>query len=217
MRRRFGFVLEVSLFVISLMISAAASARQSMAPNDDRACSSLDWNKILEENDHLSPSDWRGHLLRAISYANTGEILKANEEFALLSSGDYEKNAALVARENSARLAANPDDILALNCMAFSYYALGQDEKAIEQFERLVRIDSKNVWMRHYLAYLYTRVGRLDEGISVLREALEIDPKNEYTHLLLGLAYQKKGWTIAALLELLKAPNARREAQKFLK
>ncbi|NPV79297.1 MAG: tetratricopeptide repeat protein [Firmicutes bacterium] len=217
MRRGSGFVLKVSLFVISLIMAAIASAGQSVAPDDDRAGSSLDWNKILEENDSPSPDDWRGHLLKAISYANTGKMLKANDEFALLSAGDYEKNAALVVRENSAKLAANPDDILALNCMAFSYYALGQDEKAIEQFERLVRIDSKNVWIRHYLAYLYTRVGRLDEGISVLREALEIDPKNEYTHLLLGLAYQKKGWTIAALLEFLKAPNARREALKLLR
>ncbi|HHY48023.1 MAG TPA: tetratricopeptide repeat protein [Firmicutes bacterium] len=176
----------------------------------------VDWHRLIRENGSAPPDDWQSHLLVAAAYANTGQWSKANDEFRILSTGDYQTRAASVIRENTERLKECPDDMLALNSLAFAYYAIGEDQKSATCFERLMSLDPYNVWLTHYLAYLYTRLGRLDDAISLLRNSLKIDPSNEYTHLLLGLAYQQKGWTLAAFVELLKAPNARREALKYI-
>lgn len=173
------------------------------------------WERIIEENKGAPPSDLDAHLLLAVAYANTGKPGPASMEFDLISKSDYTAFRDRVVAENEAKLKVNPGDILALNLLAFAYYSFGQYEASLGCFKRLRELDPRNVWICHYLALVYGQLNRDDEAFSVLCEALRLDSRNEYTHLLLGLAYQKRGQELQALWEFIQAPNALREVLTY--
>ncbi|NPV53249.1 MAG: tetratricopeptide repeat protein [Firmicutes bacterium] len=199
--------------VTGLVIALLTLISTAMATSPGSAClaSAVNWQSIIDANRCASDTDLRAHLNLAIAYANTGRIVDANNEFKLLARADYETFCRQITLEGEDSLRRNPRDIFALNYLAFTYYAFDRYAEALSCFQSLADVDSRNVWVKHYLAVAYARVGRLDDAISTLQKALDLDPRNEYTHLLLALAYKEKGWYIAAAVEFLKAPNARRE------
>ncbi|HHV62708.1 MAG TPA: tetratricopeptide repeat protein [Firmicutes bacterium] len=215
--RRIGHLLEVLLEVLAVGILVVFVTAGVPGPGSiclaglPGAVSAVDWQDIIDANKCASDTDLRAHLNLAIAYANTGRIVEANDEFRLLARADYETFGRRVILDGEDSLRRDPKNIMALNHLAFTYYAFGRYAEALSCFRNLADLDSKNVWVKHYLAVAYARTGRLDDAISTLQKALDLDPRNEYTHLLLALAYKEKGWYIAAAIEFLKAPNARKE------
>lgn len=174
-----------------------------------------DWGAVIEENQSSASLDMKSYLYLAIAYANTGKLAKAKEAFQSIAKAGYVEFGREVIEENEAKLKRNPGDIVALNCLAFTYYAFERYEAALSEFLKIVALDRGNVWVRQYLALVYGKLGLLDKGIEVLKKAIEIDPRNEYSHLLLGLAYQERKWYLLAMIEFAKAPNAIREVSRL--
>ncbi|MGE5588462.1 MAG: tetratricopeptide repeat protein [Clostridia bacterium] len=189
-------------------LTAAGSGGARASP---RVESRVDWSAIVEANVNRPPDDLEGRLYLAIAYANQGMIKEAAREFRTIESAGYEEFGREVIARAEQALDRDPDDIVSLNLVGFAYYAFSDFERSAECLEKLVALDPRNIWTRHYFAVSLSKIGEIDRAIEVLRAALSLDPSNEYTHLLLGLAYKEKGWYILSVLELARAGRAVRE------
>lgn len=170
------------------------------------AASVVNWNSVVSKN--RSPKTLEQRLLLGVAYANLGKIEESAAQFDILGNTNYNVFAREVIRSTENKLKKNNNDIVALNCLAFAYYARGDYRKARDNFRRLVNLDSRNVWSHNYMAIVYGKLGQIDSGIRQLKKSLEIEPKNEYTHLLMGMAYTEKGQYGNAAKHYVKAPRA---------
>ena len=170
------------------------------------AASKVNWNSVVSQN--KSPKNLEERLLLGVAYANLGKIEESASQFEILGKANYDQFAREVIRSAEGKLAKNSSDLVALNCLAFAYYARDDFRRARDNFQKLVNLDSGNVWSHNYLAIVYGKLGQVDSGIAQLKKSLEIEPKNEYTHLLMGLAYTEKGQYGNAAKHYIKAPRA---------
>ena len=136
------------------------------------------------------------------------QIEESAAQFEIIGKTNYDAFAREIIKKMESRLAKNSSDIVALNCLAFAYYARNDFRNARNNFQKLVQLDSKNIWSHNYLAIVYGKLGQIDAGIAQLKKSLAIDPKNEYTNLLMGLAYTEKGQYGTAAKYFIKAPRA---------
>lgn len=152
----------------------------------------------------------------AVCYANTGRLHEATKLFGevdrLESSAEARKKRVASYQE---ALEGDPQNMVALNRLAFAYYAIGNYEASVQYFEILLTLDPRNEWTRNYLAYALYQCGRLDEAIGVLQDNLLINPRNSYTHALLGMAYYEKKWYFRALEEMGKGRTAIQDLLTF--
>ncbi|HQD39342.1 MAG: tetratricopeptide repeat protein [Firmicutes bacterium] len=170
------------------------------------AASKVNWNTIVSQN--RSPRNLEQRLLLGVAYANLGKIEESAAQFEIIGKTNYDAFAREIIKKMESRLAKNSSDIVALNCLAFAYYARNDFRNARNNFQKLVQLDSKNIWSHNYLAIVYGKLGQIDAGIAQLKKSLAIDPKNEYTNLLMGLAYTEKGQYGTAAKYFIKAPRA---------
>jgi tetratricopeptide (TPR) repeat protein len=195
------------------MIACPGGAAEGVgaASSSSRGESVVDWNAIVEANVKRPPDDLEARLYRAVAYANQGMIKEAAREFRAIETAGYETFGKEVIAKAEQALERDPEDVVNLNLVGFAYYAFSDFERSAACLEKIVRLDPRNVWTRHYFAVSLSKTGELDRAIEVLRAALSLDPANEYTHLLLGLAYKEKGWYLLSVLELAQAGRAVRE------
>ncbi len=203
------------LVAAAAIVAGAALGRGAGLSAAAAGGSRVDWKAIIDADAGAAPQDLDAHLRLAVAYANLGMIREAALEFRVIGSARYDEFGREVIAERERVVAGAPDDILSLNMLAFAYYAFEDYEKSVGCFERLVRLDPQNVWIRHYYALSLSKVNRLDQAIEVLKAALEQDPSNDYSHLLLALAYKEKGWYVLSVLELARAGGAVRELAKL--
>lgn len=170
------------------------------------AASKVNWNTIVSQN--RSPRNLEQRLLLGVAYANLGKIEESAAQFEIIGKTNYDAFAREIIKKMESRLAKNSSDIVALNCLAFAYYARNDFRNARNNFQKLVQLDSKNIWSHNYLAIVYGKLGQIDAGIAQLKKSLAIDPKNEYTNFLMGLAYTEKGQYGTAAKYFIKAPRA---------
>jgi len=188
----------VRKFLIMLLVLAVGTTAL--------AASKVNWNTIVSQN--RSPRNLEQRLLLGVAYANLGKIEESAAQFEIIGKTNYDAFAREIIKKMESRLAKNSSDIVALNCLAFAYYARNDFRNARNNFQKLVQLDSKNIWSHNYLAIVYGKLGQIDAGIAQLKKSLAIDPKNEYTNLLMGLAYTEKGQYGTAAKYFIKAPRA---------
>ena len=105
----------------------------------------------------------------------------------------YSSNNEQELIENENRLNKNPNDTVALQNLASIYHALKENEKAIEIYEKLVKLKPNNHEFKAFLGYLYYENEQLDKAEENLNEALEIDTMEPFVLFLLGNVYARKG------------------------
>lgn len=105
----------------------------------------------------------------------------------------YSSNNEQELIENKKRLNKNPNDTVALQNLASIYHALKENEKAIEIYEKLVKLKPNNHEFRAFLGYLYYENEQLDKSEENLNEALEISTMEPFVLFLLGNVYARKG------------------------
>ena len=86
----------------------------------------------------------------------------------------YNGNNERFLKEIQQKVAENPEDIDALETLASTYHALKENEKAIEIYEKLVRLKPKDHEIRAFLGYLYYENEDLDKAEENLNKSLEI-------------------------------------------
>lgn len=169
----------------------------------------IDWQDVIEQT--AENIDVTSRLLRGIAYANLGELPKSLQEFEIAGQEGYIDDVALFVLDKLRELRKTPNDLLLLNCAAFGSYAFGDLAASAEYFERIVKLDSQNIWARNFAAIVYGYLDEFDHALNHLREAVTIDPKNQYSHLLLSAVYKEKSQYLQAFYHYLQAPDAVKE------
>ena len=81
----------------------------------------------------------------------------------------------------------------ALQTLASTYHALKENEKAIEIYEKLVRLKPQDHEIRAFLGYLYYENEELDKAEENLNKSLEISQLEPFVLFLLGNIYSRRG------------------------
>lgn len=203
-------VVGVLLAVVGTRGAVAAPASVSAPVPEPR----LNWAGVLEAA--AQRQDPEGRLLRAAAYINLGRIVDAFREVDQLARLEYRSLAQVLIGKYEAAYRANPRDLVALNCLAFGYYAVDELDEAIHTLRALATADPDNPWPRNLMAMAYFSAGKLDEAKGAATEALDIAPGNEYAHLILSAVYYSRHDYLRFLSHYLQAPHAARELQGFL-
>jgi Flp pilus assembly protein TadD len=88
--------------------------------------------------------------------------------------------------EAERKLAADPNDVEALDARALARMRRGRYAEAHEDLKRAVALKPRSAELRASLGYVLWRVGRTSEAIAAEREALKLDEKNFTANYQLG-------------------------------
>jgi putative PEP-CTERM system TPR-repeat lipoprotein len=157
-------------------------------------------------------------LLKRWSRANPGDdAARAMLAEAALRSGERQR----AIDEYRAVLRAHPQDVVALNNLAWLYHQAG-DARAVDLARQAARLAPQSAGVLDTLGWILVKDGKTDEGLSYLTKAASgpnPDPEIRY-HLAAALAQGKRPAEARKLLEeLLNGPAkfpSRAEAQGLL-
>jgi tetratricopeptide (TPR) repeat protein len=90
-------------------------------------------------------------------------------------------------------LQQEPDDPAALVMMADVSFDQRAFTKALDFYERYLKVDSNDLGARSRYASTLTFLGRYDDSIRELRKVLQVDPKNFPAMAYLTITYAQKG------------------------
>lgn len=111
----------------------------------------------------------------------------------------YDENKEQSLLENQSRLEKNPEDTEALQNLASIYHALKENNKAIEIYEKLVKLKPDSHEIRAFLGYLYYENEQLEKAEENLNKALELSQIEPFVYFLLGNIFSRKGKISAAV------------------
>ncbi|MBN2029359.1 tetratricopeptide repeat protein [bacterium] len=75
------------------------------------------------------------------------------------------------------------------NNLGVAYYNQGQYEKAIEEFNKIILIDSNHVQAHFNLGLVYFQLGRFDEAVQNFQKTISLDSTFYFAHTNLGFLY----------------------------
>jgi tetratricopeptide (TPR) repeat protein len=101
--------------------------------------------------------------------------------------------------------AVTPFDAVSLNISADKLYQYGDMDGAIEEFEKALAVDPKNVNVHNSLGVCHGVRGNLDLAIDAFETAIALDPEDVMATYNLGLAHLKQGNRDKALELFLEA------------
>jgi len=101
--------------------------------------------------------------------------------------------------------AVTPFDAVSLNISADKLYQYGDMDGAIEEFEKALAVDPKNVNVHNSLGVCHGVRGDLDLAIDAFKTAIALDPEDVMATYNLGLAHLKQGNRDKALELFLEA------------
>jgi len=93
------------------------------------------------------------------------------------------------------------------NNLGLAYKEKGMFDKAIEEYEKVLDIDSGYVDAHNNLGIVYMKRGKLNDAERKFRKILEIDPEYYKAYHNLGIIYAQKGWFDKAI------PNFKKSLQ----
>ena len=109
-----------------------------------------------------------------------------------------------------------PDNVLALNNIAWSYYKTGQLEDAAINAKNAYELAPKSAQVIDTYGYILVRQGDIDKGVELLEQAVKLAPKPGDIQFHLAEGYYKKGEVIKSkdiLVSLLKSNAHFREKE----
>ena len=76
---------------------------------------------------------------------------------------------------------------------ALDFYAEGQHEQAVAEYQKSIAADPTFADALHGLARTYQDMNQLDDAIEVSKKIAELEPDDVLAHTSLSILYQKKG------------------------
>lgn len=136
-------------------------------------------------------------------------------------------------------LKQNPDNVLAIYEMAFSYFIkkdynkaleiglkgaqyksdslidyyiligntydlIGQTEKAIEVYEKGIKLDPQKVGLHYNLAVTFFKQNKIDKAKKSLKTVIIVEPNHSSSHFALSQVYKQSGYKIPSLLSAMR-------------
>ena len=89
--------------------------------------------------------------------------------------------------------------------MARIYETHGRLDKAVEEFEKLRKLEPKSLEILLYTARLYSLMKMTQNSVALLNEAVQMEPENDQLQHSLSLAYMAQGENEKAIITMRKA------------
>ena len=105
----------------------------------------------------------------------------------------YNENNEQLLKENLSKIKDNPDDTEVLQALASIYHALKENDKAIEIYEKLVKLEPEKSENWAFLGYLYYENEDLEKAEENFNRALDDNMDEPFVLFLLGNIYSRKG------------------------
>ena len=164
-------------------------------------------------NAYSTAADW--YLPAKEGYANAkSAALKALELDNSLADGHamlgsiafwYEWDWATCERELKRAIELDPINAGAYVTYAFYFAATGKYDQAIKQGELAQSLAPLDLQINLNLAVFYNAAGQYDRTFEQARKTIELDQNYWFSHVLLGLAYERKGMFPEAIAAIEKA------------
>ena len=94
---------------------------------------------------------------------------------------------------NTCQLSKKPNNWKAHFRLAFAYYFKKDKQKAIDSFEKVIKIKPNHVWSMGLIALILGEQKKYDDCIKWCKRALRINDDATAVHFLLGKAYYETG------------------------
>ena len=86
---------------------------------------------------------------------------------------------------------AQPNNTQNLVNLGYTYFLLGQNDKAVAEYNQVLAIDKKNFDAYYNLGLVYSDSNRLDDALEMFQKSVEISPRDYKGHLQKGIIYRK--------------------------
>ena len=118
-------------------------------------------------------------------------------------AGTRESKLALDAFQKS--IDADPKQVVPYKLLAFLYYGIGDQDKAISTWQGLQKIALEDPDLLDNLAQIYVNQKRYSDALPLLQSAVKVNPTNAYAQLRLGIAQLQSQRTNEGIETLHKA------------
>lgn len=166
------------LFLVILSIYAFTVIKRNNIWKDDYVL----WHSTVRKQQ----SNSQAHNKLGIVYAETGRLIKAEDEF----------NTALRLKSDDSVYHYNLGNV---------YFKQGRYYEAIKEYQSALNRKKISADAHYKLGSVYRKLGRLDEAIQEFNEALKQNPYNHVVYNDLGTVYANQGWFDKAVEEFLVA------------
>lgn len=192
-----------------------AKARQDIARSMSLLRSVTEYEQmfIRLQNERLNYSN-----SKAAALADSMLRLYPNDrELHLIRGNLYELNKNVDDAIRSYRRAVRIDTSYALAVMSlgYAYSSIGEQEKAVEQMERYIRMVPDAADPRASFADILVRVGRYDEALGQYKKSLELKPDYWYSANQIGGIYAQEGRLKEAAAQFHKGMESLPESQEL--
>jgi serine/threonine-protein kinase len=117
----------------------------------------------------------------------------------------YEWDWSTGERELKLAIELDPANAEAHHQYGFYLEMMGRTDQAVSEMEKAQRLAPLDINLNSDLAAAYVYAGEFDRAIDRARSTIEIDPNYWLSHVILGIAYERKGQFTDAVTELEKA------------
>ena len=141
-----------------------------------------DWESNLtlyEAGVIISPNSARAHIAMADVYNRQLKEAKTKSEADIL--------LAKLINEYETSIKIYPENPHVYYSYGYMYYTINQKDKALEQFEKGIIIDSLHVDMLNYIGIIYTQKNDFEKGEIYFLKVLSVEP--DYVHALNNLSF----------------------------
>jgi serine/threonine protein kinase/tetratricopeptide (TPR) repeat protein len=162
---------------------------------------------------YLTSSDWylpptdampkmKAAALKALELDNT---LADAHTYLGANANWYEWDWSTGERELELAIELDPANAEAHHQYGFYFAMMGRTDQAVSEMEKAQRLAPLDINLNSDLAAAYLYAGEFERAIDRARSTIEIDPNYWLSHVLLGIAYERKGQFTDAVTELEKA------------
>ncbi|HZE72928.1 MAG TPA: protein kinase [Pyrinomonadaceae bacterium] len=162
---------------------------------------------------YLTSSDWylpptdampkmKAAALKALELDNT---LADAHTYLGANANWYEWDWSTGERELELAIELDPANAEAHHQYGFYFAMMGRTNQAVSEMEKAQQLAPLDINLNSDLAAAYLYTGEFERAIDRARSTIEIDPNYWLSHVLLGIAYERKGQFTDAVTELEKA------------
>ena len=126
-------------------------------------------------------------LQKAIQIDSTFQPAKENLEWAT-----YEKNRVLMVIQLLEKTPSERRNVAFLLEYGLNYFKIGEYEKSIEIWKKILEADKRNVQALGYIGTAFILKKQYEDAIDALKKVLEIDPANQLAQKNLAWIMQEK-------------------------
>tara|TARA_E500000075_G_C6850281_1_gene249621 strand:+ start:128 stop:724 length:597 start_codon:yes stop_codon:yes gene_type:complete len=170
------------LFSITMCLSSIFALPY---PVEQELLNELDLQLKLYQED---PSSNERIFELSMSYAYTGQVDKGWELLKTIPMS-YAEDVIL---KYSNLIKSDPTNWKYYFKIAFGYYFNKQVDVAIDQFQRVIKLNPENVWAYGFIALIYNEMEKPKHSILYCKQAIKIEPQATAIYALQGIAYLKQ-------------------------